>query len=177
MSHNLLDFIVNFSHFTITSPYNDDSLMMNSLFWIRANFHHPVDLPDTTGLDWSHHVPGEHLPLVQNPTRHSAQPAILSCLVSDLLVSSSALAWVSPVFTSSLWVPDSTLILRPTASALAPSSLVSTVAHHPTGSTGLPRPSCALFLLLCSGSGLIYVNFGLCLLSCLPLHFGLKTLC
>ncbi|XP_016135604.1 leucine-rich repeat extensin-like protein 5 [Sinocyclocheilus grahami] len=41
----------------------------------------------------------------------------------------------------SLRVLDSTSILRPIGYALAPSSLVSTVARNPTSSTGLPRPS------------------------------------
>ncbi|KAK2878539.1 hypothetical protein Q8A67_019330 [Cirrhinus molitorella] len=29
-----------------------DDAMLNSLFWIGANYHRPVDLPDTTGLSW-----------------------------------------------------------------------------------------------------------------------------
>ncbi len=46
-----------------------------------------------------------------------------------------------PVSTSILRALDYTLVLRPIGSALAPSSHVSTVAHYPTSSTGLPRPS------------------------------------
>jgi len=34
----------------LNCPYNNETL--KSLFWIGANFHHPVDLPDTTGLNW-----------------------------------------------------------------------------------------------------------------------------
>ncbi|ROL05642.1 hypothetical protein DPX16_4860 [Anabarilius grahami] len=33
-----------------TCSYDDETL--KSLFWNRANYHHPVDLPDTSGLDW-----------------------------------------------------------------------------------------------------------------------------
>ncbi len=29
-----------------------DDATLNHLFWLGANFHHPVDLPDTTGLSW-----------------------------------------------------------------------------------------------------------------------------
>ncbi len=29
-----------------------DDATINSLFWIGANYHHPVDLPDTSGLSW-----------------------------------------------------------------------------------------------------------------------------
>ncbi len=29
-----------------------DDATLNSLFWIGANYHRPVDLPDTTGLSW-----------------------------------------------------------------------------------------------------------------------------
>ncbi|KAI2659446.1 Histone-lysine N-methyltransferase set-2 [Labeo rohita] len=43
-------------------------------------------------------------------------------------------------FQSSLRVLDSTSVLQPIGSALAPSSLVSTMARHLTSSTGLPRP-------------------------------------
>ncbi len=29
-----------------------DDAVINHLFWLGANYHHPVDLPDTTGLSW-----------------------------------------------------------------------------------------------------------------------------
>ncbi len=29
-----------------------DDVTLNHLFWLGANFHHPVDLPDTSGLSW-----------------------------------------------------------------------------------------------------------------------------
>ncbi|XP_058650340.1 proline-rich protein 36-like [Onychostoma macrolepis] len=66
-----------------------------------------------------------------------SSPSVSAChalcsAASGLPVSSSAQTCGSPVSTPSLRALDYTS---------APSSLVSTVAHHPTGSTGLPRPS------------------------------------
>jgi len=49
MSHNLLDFTVNFCHLAVTNLFIDETL--KSLFWIGANYLHPVDLPDTSGLN------------------------------------------------------------------------------------------------------------------------------
>lgn len=34
----------------VTSPFNNETL--KSLFWIEANYHHPVDLPYTSGPKW-----------------------------------------------------------------------------------------------------------------------------
>lgn len=47
---SLLIFIEKCSHLAVTFPLGDENL--KTLFWIGANFHHSVDLPDTTGLDW-----------------------------------------------------------------------------------------------------------------------------
>lgn len=47
---DFLRFTVNFSHLAPTSPFDDET--MNNLFWIRANYHHYIDLPDTSGLNW-----------------------------------------------------------------------------------------------------------------------------
>lgn len=49
-STNLLNFIEKFSHLAATFPLDDENL--KTIFWIGVNFHHPVDLPDTIGLDW-----------------------------------------------------------------------------------------------------------------------------
>lgn len=50
MSHNFFDFTESFCHLAITCPFDDETL--KSLFWIGANYHHAVDLQDTTGLYW-----------------------------------------------------------------------------------------------------------------------------
>ncbi|ROL41264.1 hypothetical protein DPX16_5373 [Anabarilius grahami] len=44
-----------FFHLALTCPFDDESL--KSMFWIGVNFHRPVDLPDTTDLNWreAHH--------------------------------------------------------------------------------------------------------------------------
>ncbi len=39
-----------FCGLTICTALKDATI--NSLFWIGANYHRPVDLPDTTGLSW-----------------------------------------------------------------------------------------------------------------------------
>ncbi|ROL42589.1 hypothetical protein DPX16_13996 [Anabarilius grahami] len=41
-------FTVEFCRLADRSPYDDE--MLKSLYWIRVNFHHPIDLPDTQGL-------------------------------------------------------------------------------------------------------------------------------
>ncbi|KAL0181207.1 hypothetical protein M9458_023613, partial [Cirrhinus mrigala] len=51
---DLLLFALNFTHLAVTSPLDDE--IMKSLFQIRANYHHPVDLPDATGLSWRESV-------------------------------------------------------------------------------------------------------------------------
>ncbi|KAK2887344.1 hypothetical protein Q8A67_015572 [Cirrhinus molitorella] len=49
-THDLFSFTPKFCRLAVTCPYDDETL--KSLFWIGANFHQPVDLPDTTGLSW-----------------------------------------------------------------------------------------------------------------------------
>lgn len=39
-----------FCHLTVQTPYDDKTI--KSLFCIGVNFHHPIDLADTQGLDW-----------------------------------------------------------------------------------------------------------------------------
>ncbi len=47
-----------------------DDAAINHLFWLGANYHRPVDLPDTTGLSWrgdlpvSGKCPGQNQPIV-----------------------------------------------------------------------------------------------------------------
>lgn len=48
-SLHLLDFSVE-NHHAITCSNDDETL--KSVIWIGANYHKPVELPDTTGLDW-----------------------------------------------------------------------------------------------------------------------------
>ncbi len=59
-----------------------DDAVLNSLFWIGAYYHSPVDLPDTahwTELEGSNHpVSGEHLSPIQSTARPRAQPTITS---------------------------------------------------------------------------------------------------
>ncbi len=43
----LLEYVVEFSQLAVLTAFDDAAL--NSLFWIGANYHCPVDLPDTTG--------------------------------------------------------------------------------------------------------------------------------
>ncbi|XDV38558.1 hypothetical protein PO909_007932 [Leuciscus waleckii] len=42
---------------------------LKSLFWIGANYHHPIDLTDTTGLNWKYQVAGERPSLIQDTAR------------------------------------------------------------------------------------------------------------
>ncbi len=69
---------------------------------------------------------------------HLSSPLLTSArhhlfgFASGLPVASSDKAWGSPVSASSHWILDSTSALRTVVSALAPSSLVSTMVHHPT---------------------------------------------
>ncbi len=44
----LVEYAVEISQLAILTAFDDAAL--NSLFWIGANYHHPVDLPNTTGL-------------------------------------------------------------------------------------------------------------------------------
>ncbi len=46
----ILEYAVEFSQLAVLSAFDDAAL--NSLFWIWANYHCPVDFPDTTGLNW-----------------------------------------------------------------------------------------------------------------------------
>ncbi len=46
----LVVFAREFSGLAVLTGFDDATL--NSLFWIRANYHRPVDLTDTTGLCW-----------------------------------------------------------------------------------------------------------------------------
>ncbi len=62
-------------------------------------------------------------------------------IAAGLPVSIGVMAGGSLVSASSLWVPESTLALRPSSSTLEPSSLLSAVARQSTSSAGLPRPS------------------------------------
>lgn len=50
MSHDFLIYTEQFCRLAITCPYDDETL--KSLFWIGANYHHQVDLTDTSELDW-----------------------------------------------------------------------------------------------------------------------------
>jgi len=49
-SMDFLRFTQNFCLLSITSPIDDETL--KSLSWIGANYYHPVDLPDTSELNW-----------------------------------------------------------------------------------------------------------------------------
>ncbi len=46
----LLEYADEFSQLAVLMAFDD--MMLISLFWIGANHHQPVDLPDTTGLSW-----------------------------------------------------------------------------------------------------------------------------
>ncbi|ROL45984.1 hypothetical protein DPX16_15543 [Anabarilius grahami] len=47
-------FTKEFISVALACPYDDETL--KSLFWIGANYHRPVDLPDTSGLSWMEHI-------------------------------------------------------------------------------------------------------------------------
>ncbi len=49
-SQDMEDFAGDFSCFAVNTTFDDEAL--KSLFKFGANCHHPVDLPDTTGLNW-----------------------------------------------------------------------------------------------------------------------------
>lgn len=54
LAHRDLPFVENaweFCRLAVCRPL--DNAMLNLLFWIGANYHHPVDFPDTTGLSWT----------------------------------------------------------------------------------------------------------------------------
>ncbi len=71
----------------------------------------------------------------------------LCCGITSLPVSIGAVAGGSPVSASSLRVQNSALARLPSGSTMAPSSLLSAMAHQSTGSSGLPRPTG--FALVC----------------------------
>ncbi len=48
-----------------------DDATLNKLFWLGANHHRPVDLPDTTGLSWREGVWGVSRPEPEPARRHS----------------------------------------------------------------------------------------------------------
>ncbi|XP_016389017.1 deleted in malignant brain tumors 1 protein-like, partial [Sinocyclocheilus rhinocerous] len=47
-----------------------DDATLNSLFWIGANYHHPIDLPDTTGLELEGRYPPVSSPDPEPPLLH-----------------------------------------------------------------------------------------------------------
>lgn len=47
---NLLDYTHQFCHLAIHSPYDNETIQ--SLYWIRVNYNHQVDLLDMQGLSW-----------------------------------------------------------------------------------------------------------------------------
>ncbi|ROL50936.1 hypothetical protein DPX16_14467 [Anabarilius grahami] len=49
-SPDLFSFVQDFIFLAVTSTLDDQSL--KTLFRIRVTFHQPLDLPDTTGLNW-----------------------------------------------------------------------------------------------------------------------------
>ncbi|XP_056123863.1 uncharacterized protein LOC130102021 [Rhinichthys klamathensis goyatoka] len=49
-SQNFLTFTRDFCVLAVTSPLDDETL--KNLFWIGANFHQRIDLPDTSNLNW-----------------------------------------------------------------------------------------------------------------------------
>ncbi|ROI49016.1 hypothetical protein DPX16_7171 [Anabarilius grahami] len=49
-SHDFCLFTKRFISVALACPYDDQTL--KSWFWIGANYHRPVDLPDTSGLSW-----------------------------------------------------------------------------------------------------------------------------
>ncbi len=51
-----------------------DAAALNSLFWIGANYHRPVDLPDTTGLSWR-----------EGPRSRTSPPSSLSAVPQSSL--------------------------------------------------------------------------------------------
>ncbi|KAI2656134.1 Nck-associated protein 5 [Labeo rohita] len=46
----LLEYAVEFSQLAVLTAFGNVAL--NLLFWIRANYHLPIDLSDTTELNW-----------------------------------------------------------------------------------------------------------------------------
>lgn len=46
--YNFVTYTEVFCHLAVTSSFDDET---KALFWIGANYH-PVDLPDTFGLNW-----------------------------------------------------------------------------------------------------------------------------
>ncbi|KAL0167339.1 hypothetical protein M9458_039183, partial [Cirrhinus mrigala] len=70
------------AHFsTLAMMSGLDDATINSLFWIRANYSRPVDLPDTTGLSWREGIPpvsgdlsADQHPDASQPTPQLAAP-------------------------------------------------------------------------------------------------------
>ncbi len=86
-----------------------DDAMLNSLFWIGANYHRPVDLPDTIGLSWREGILQES---VQPLSGTSPPAAALSSLPSVAPKS-------SPLSAGKSSLPPSTAYSSPPASLLS----------------------------------------------------------
>lgn len=67
MSHNFFTFTEHFCHLVVTSK------TLKSFFWIGANYHYPVDLPDTSGLDWREAII-RCLESIYPPVQNTARP-------------------------------------------------------------------------------------------------------
>ncbi len=117
-----------------------DDTTLNSLFWIGANYHRPVDLPDTTGLSWRKGIL-QCLEIVL-PRSRTSPPSSPSAIPQSSL---SAVAHPSPP----PFVAQSSLLFMENASpppSFAPSSLPPSAAKSrpPFVANASPPTSAAL---------------------------------
>lgn len=78
-SHDFLVFSEGFCHLAVTCPYDDKTL--KSLFWIKENYNHLVDLPDTTRLNWKEAI-NQYLESVFPRSRKQPDPELESPLLT-----------------------------------------------------------------------------------------------
>ncbi len=111
---------------------------INSLFWIWANYHRPVDLPDTTGLSWREGIL-RCLERVQ-PRSRTSPPSSPSAIPQPSL--SVAARSSPPPFTGKLTPPSAAFPSLPSAGKTTPPFTALQARRRPRGT---PRRCSRLF--------------------------------